>query len=430
MPESGQVLFFIGAQIPLLLAQLYMAVLVGYLTLLTIVSGKTQRSTSTNLAGKDWRFCVLIPAHNEERLLPDLLDSLAHQDYPSSLVKVHVVADNCTDSTDDVARKFNTVVHIRKDTRRLGKGHALNWLLACIWQSGEAFDAIVYLDADSVISSTFLQVMATHLSHGEQAIQAFYSVRDPGKSWPGSLRYAALAVLHYLRPQGRMVLGASVGLKGNGMVFAADLMCQHSWSASLTEDIEMHMALLLSGERVTFAPDAIVWGEMPSTLANSDSQHSRWERGRKQMSQTYNPKLFRQSWRELRDGNLLRAYQLFDALMENIIPPFSILFSATVIGFGVSLLFYVFENMVFHLQSSWNNIGRGIAEVSLVLAILLVLEQAIYLLKGLRLVDAPAQIYLNLFHAPRLIVWKIWHSIRLGINQQDNSWIRTKRNQG
>ena len=38
------------------------------------------------------------------------------------------------------------------------------------------------------------------------------------------LRYIALALLHYLRPMGRMRLGGSAGLKGNGMVFRADIM--------------------------------------------------------------------------------------------------------------------------------------------------------------------------------------------------------------
>jgi 1,2-diacylglycerol 3-beta-glucosyltransferase len=430
MLESHQVTIFIWAQILFLLLQIYIAFPIGYLILLTITSRKAQRSTSTNLAGKDWHFLVLIPAHNEERLLPELLESLAHQDYPASLVKVYVVADNCTDSTEDVARKLSAQVHVRNDNLRLGKGNALNWLLARLWQSRESFDAIVYLDADSVISPSFLQVMASHLSQGEQAIQAFYSVRDPGKSWTGSLRYAALAVLHYLRPQGRMVLGASVGLKGNGMVFTADLMRQHSWSESLTEDIEMHMALLLSGERVTFAPDAIVWGEMPSTLANSDSQHSRWERGRKQISHTYNLKLLRQIWKELRGGHFLSAYQLFDAIMENIIPPFSILVGASVISIGISLLFYVSEYLVFPQQPFWNGTERNLAAVSLVLAIALLFGQLVYLFEGLRLVEAPAQVYLNLVHAPHLIVWKIWHSIRMITTHQENTWIRTKRNQG
>ena len=40
------------------------------------------------------RFRVLIPAHNEELLLPRLLDAVRHQEYPSHLYKTFVIAEN------------------------------------------------------------------------------------------------------------------------------------------------------------------------------------------------------------------------------------------------------------------------------------------------------------------------------------------------
>lgn len=43
------------------------------------------------------RYAVLISARNEELVIGNLLDSISAQDYPSSLVRVFVVADNCTD---------------------------------------------------------------------------------------------------------------------------------------------------------------------------------------------------------------------------------------------------------------------------------------------------------------------------------------------
>ena len=159
----------------------------------------------------------------------------------------------------------------------------------------EPHDAILIMDADSSISPNFLRVMDARLARGERVIQSYYAVRDPEQSWSVSLRYVALAALHYLRPLGRMVLGGSMGLKGNGMVFAADILKKHEWSASITEDIEFHMALVLDGERVMFAPDAVVEAEMPQDLAGSQTQNTRWEQGRLEMARTYVPKLLRQA---------------------------------------------------------------------------------------------------------------------------------------
>ena len=425
-PETGQTALFTWIIILLLIVILYLNALVGYLVMLTVIATKAHRSLVPSSEYGNTSFLVLIPAHNEERLLPGLLQSLANQLYPASLVQVHVVADNCTDRTADVASQFGVQVHVRTDLEKTGKGFALNWLLEQLGQEVDACDAILYLDADSLISPSFLRVMAFHLAQGERAIQAYYSARDPEQAWTGSLRYAALAVLHYLRPLGRTVIGASVGLKGNGMVFATDLMRQHNWSSSLTEDIELHMALLLAGERVTFAPDAVVWGEIPSTLANSASQHMRWEQGRRQMAKIYNSRLLHRAWQEVRSGNLRTAFRFADAMLENLIPPFSILAGLSV---GVWVLSIIMVGISYQAPYP-ASIGNTLALINLFLSTICLVGQAAYLFTGLRLVHAPAQIYRNLLYVPLLIVWKTWQYILMLTGQQSNNWIRTKRNEG
>src|SRR5215213_8154397 len=118
--------------------------------------------------------------------------------------------------------------------------------------------------------------------------------------------------------------GGSGGLKGNGMVFAAEILREYQWTASLTEDIEYHMALILGGHRVTFAPDAIVWAEMPSSLKAARTQNVRWERGRQEMLRQYVPRL-------LRAALVQRSFLLLDAAIEQIIPPFSLVAAASLL---------------------------------------------------------------------------------------------------
>jgi cellulose synthase/poly-beta-1,6-N-acetylglucosamine synthase-like glycosyltransferase len=45
------------------------------------------------------RFVILIPAHNEEKVVGNLVENLLHLDYPKELYDVFVIADNCTDNT-------------------------------------------------------------------------------------------------------------------------------------------------------------------------------------------------------------------------------------------------------------------------------------------------------------------------------------------
>lgn len=394
--------------------QAVLAFFVSYLLMLTAAARRAPKKTAVSPTTSN-HFLLLIPAHNEEKLLPRLLNSLANLNYPNDHYTVHVVADNCTDQTAECARAAGATVHERFNEVDKGKGYALQWFLDELWQRNDNTDAIVILDADTVVSPNFLQVMNTRLEQGERVIQAYYTVENPENSVSAELRYIALALLHFLRPQGRMVLGGSAGLKGNGMVFAADIMRNHTWSDSVTEDIELHMELLLSGERVTFTPDAIVKAEMPDQLADARSQNVRWEQGRLAMAQKYIPPLFNATRTNIHQPR--KAFVFFDAIMEHAIPPFSVLAGLT----GLSLLTSLFWQVV----ERKGNMGK----LSLALSMWAIIGQFVYTFAGLILVDAPRSTYRVFLHAPKYVVWKIWHYVRIlfGLEKHDN-WVRTARN--
>lgn len=386
----------------LLASEVVLGVLVSYLLLLTAAALCARKETEPRPGRPSSRFAIMVPAHNEERLLPELLDNLGRLDYPRELYTVFVVADNCSDRTAEIGRAYGAVVFERFSETEQGKGYALEWLLGKIVERGEPHDAVVILDADTVVSATFLRVMDARLARGERAIQAYYAVRDPDAAWSSALRSVALTVLHYLRPQGRMVLGGSTGLKGNGMVFAADIVREHRWTNSLTEDIEYHMALILAGERVTFAPDAVVWAEMPNTLRASDSQNARWERGRIEMLRRFVPRLLREALRR-------RSFLLFDAAMEQIIPPFSVLAGGSALALAAAVA----------LRSK-----LGVA-----LGVGLVGGQVVYVLTGLRLAGASARTYRSLMYAPVLMIWKLLLYVRVLTGLGPKGWVRTARNE-
>src|SRR5262249_2700768 len=149
-----------------------------------------------------------------------LLASLTKLDYPTRLVDVCVVADNCTDTTASIARASGARVYERDDESERAKGFALRWLIQQLQAERRAYDAFVVIDADSVVAPNLLRAMDARLERGARVIQAYYSVLNAQDSAVAALRYAALAAVHYLRPLGRSALGLSTGLKGNGMCFA------------------------------------------------------------------------------------------------------------------------------------------------------------------------------------------------------------------
>ena len=393
--------------------QLVVAAVVGYLDLLATLAWLAPRRARAASAPAH-RFLVLVPAHNEERLLPRLLASLAAMDFPRSMFEVHVVADNCSDGTASVAREAGAHVHERTDTSKAGKGFALQWLLGRIWDAGVAHDAVVILDADSVVSANFLSVMDAHLASGDRVVQAYYAVEDPGRTWSVGIRYAAIAAVHYLRPLARSVLGASVGLKGNGMVFAADVVRHYPWSASITEDIEYHLRLLLGGEKVAFAPDAVVWAEMPDTLASARSQNVRWERGRLETARLYVPRLVAQA-------RARRSYAMLDAAVDQLIPPLSV-----VVGLSAALAGGAVVTSVWGRRRARRGACRIDPLVGLSAGV--VGGEIAYVLSGLLLARAPGSVYRALLFAPVFAAWKllVYARVLLGLDRQ--GWTRTARN--
>ena len=49
------------------------------------------------------RFAVFIPAHNEERVIGNIVENLKQLNYPADGYDVFVIADNCTDDTAHIA---------------------------------------------------------------------------------------------------------------------------------------------------------------------------------------------------------------------------------------------------------------------------------------------------------------------------------------
>ena len=349
------------------------------------------------------RFAVLIPAHDEELLIPRTLAGLARLDYPRDRYQVHVIADNCTDSTAERARAAGATVHERTNPDERGKGHALRWLLLRLLADPASGDAFVVIDADSVVNPGFLRALDGHLAQGAVAIQGYDTVLNAAASWGTALRYVALALLHYLRPLGRSLFGGSAGLKGNGMCFRRDLLSRTGWGAfSITEDLQFHCDLLLDGRVVTFAPDAVVWAEMPASMRAAHAQNVRWETGRLQLLQRYVPRLLGAALRR-------RSFLLFDAAMEHLIPPFSVLAAAGLGCLGAALL--------------WGQ------PVAVALGVFLVVGQVIYTLAGLLLVHAPVRVYLALVYAPIYVVWKLalWLTVALAKRRRPTEWVRTAR---
>lgn len=237
---------------------------------------------------KQHRFMTIIPAHNEEKVVVNLIESLKKLDYPKDLYDIYVIADNCTDKTAEVAKKAGAIVYERFDEAHKTKGHALQWFLAQKIEENAPYDAFCIFDADNIVDENFLKVMNKKLCQGEEVVQGYKDIKNPSDSWVSAGYAIFYWTMHRFYHLARYNLGLSALLNGTGFMVKFDIIKPTGWNTdTLTEDIEFSLKRIIQGKRVGWATDAIVYDEQPVGFKQSWSQRSRWTIGHIQCLQEY-----------------------------------------------------------------------------------------------------------------------------------------------
>ncbi len=351
------------------------------------------------------RFKIVVPSHQEEASIKDTIKSLLCLDWPAQLYEVVVVADNCTDRTAAVAAEAGARVLVRNDANLRGKGYALEHAFKTILNDGDA-DAIVVVDADTIVSANLLRSFAARIEKGALAVQAEYGVSNVEASWRTRLMAIALAMFHRERSLARERLGVSCGLRGNGMCFTTNLLKKHPHEAyGLVEDVEYGVAIGLAGVRVHYAEEAFVLGEMVTTAGAAASQRRRWEGGRGKLVREKLPRLIKEAISK-NDGMLL------DLALDLATPPLSKL--AALIGIGL-----IVEAQIWR-TSEQVSAGMPLWTLS---AMCLVL----YVLRGVHLSGLGARGLVVLAWAPVYVAWKLVLMLPFWRKGKRGEWVRTAR---
>ena len=261
------------------------------------------------------RIAVLIAARNEQSVIGNLIDSVKAQDYPTELVDVFVVADNCTDLTGSVAGAHGANVYFRNDQTQVGKGYALQYLLHCIEEDFAPYDGYLVLDADNVLSPNYITEINKTFSDGYQIVTSYRNSKNYGDNWI-SAGYALwfLRESRYLNGA-RNRLGSSAAVGGTGFLFSQRVLDEsHGWRFYLlTEDIEFSVYHILRGEKIAICEDAVLYDEQPTGFRQSVRQRLRWAKGYLQV--------FRRYGADLLKGAAKGSWSCFDMSMS-ILPAF------------------------------------------------------------------------------------------------------------
>ena len=246
-------------------------------------------------APMDKRYAVLISARNEANVIGNLITCIQTQTYPTELVDIWLVADNCTDNTAEVARNMGCHVIERFNKELVGKGYALTYLLDQMNDSGasDPYDAFFVFDADNVLDVNYFREMNKTFDNGAKASTSYRNSKNYDSNWI-SAGYAVwfLREAKFLN-QARLTLNTSCAVSGTGFFIAADIIEKNGgWKWHLlTEDIEFSANSILEGTRISYTPTAILYDEQPITFRDSWNQRFRWAKGFYQVFWHYGARL-------------------------------------------------------------------------------------------------------------------------------------------
>ena len=276
---------------------------------------------------KNHRYAVIISARNESGVIGNLINSIKNQNYPSELVDIFVVADNCTDNTADVCRSLGAFVYERFNTEKVGKGYALDWLFKLIAKdhADKNYDAYIVFDADNILDPNFIAEMNKTFDSGYRIITSYRNSKNFGENW-----ITAGYSLWFLREakflnNARMNLGTSCAISGTGFLVSTEIIKRNGgWIHHLlTEDIEFTTDSIIKGEKIGYCEKAVLYDEQPTKFHQSYVQRLRWSKGFYQVFAKYGKKLIK--------GILKGHFSCYDMLMT-LMPAMLLTLSSTAIN--------------------------------------------------------------------------------------------------
>lgn len=374
------------------------APLVAELLLVTVAAllpsrAAEDRRDSRSEEMNPFRLAVVVPAHNEETLIGRCVRSiLASQ--PGD-VEVLVVAHNCSDNTGIEAERAGARTLVLNETSQTGKGCALHHGFSTAMAEG--FDAVLVIDADSVVSINLIDAVRQRFIAGAKALQCRYQMLSEVSSRRTRLMDLAFMGFNVVRPRGRERLGLSVGLFGNGFGLHKDVLEKLPYEArSTTEDLEYHLMLVCEGIRAELVDSASVVSEAPASATGATTQRARWEGGRLRMMRQWSPRLLALVVR----GHL----QLLEALLDLLGLP---------LAFGVGLL-----ALAVCLPVEWLRIYAAASLAVIALHVLVAAASGPDFVGSMK----------ALLTAPLYILWKLWMFPRIWRASRANTpWVRTSR---
>ncbi|NVO11110.1 MAG: glycosyltransferase family 2 protein [Bacteroidales bacterium] len=253
----------------------------GYINFIKSMKEKKFVDTQTF----DFPTCtILIPAHNEEKVIGNTIESMLKLEYPKDKLKIMIINDGSKDSTKEIIEHYvaqdSRVVlfDVPKGQGGKGKSRALNLGVKQVKS-----DVIAIYDADNTPDSKSLYYLVAQLISDKElggVIGKFRTVNKNRNLLTSFINIETLSFQSMLQA-GRWQMHNIATLPGTNFVMWRWLIEElEGWDEeALTEDSELSIRIYEKGYKIKFIPYAITYEQEPETWKVWMKQRVRWVRG-------------------------------------------------------------------------------------------------------------------------------------------------------
>jgi 1,2-diacylglycerol 3-beta-glucosyltransferase len=255
---------------------------------------------------------VVVAARDEQAVIRRLVDRLSALRYPADRLLFWVIDDGSEDRTPELLSEMQTRRPQLRVLRRSrdaggGKSGALNLALSQLqgrW--------LLVLDADADLQDDTLETLIPWAENGGwQAVQLRKAVANPEANLLTRAQAMEMAFDAVIQ-QGRLAAGGVAELRGNGQLLLREavLACGGFNEATVTDDLDLSMRLLLEGRPIGVLWDPPVQEEAVLSLRALWRQRQRWAEGGLQRFLDYTPGLLSERLNRTQKLDLLSFFVL------------------------------------------------------------------------------------------------------------------------
>ena len=226
------------------------------------------------------RYCILIPARYESKVINNLLLSITKQTTKINPKDIYIIVESIKDKTVDIAKQYNMNIILRENLSLKRKGYALNDAVTYILKKQIHYDAYFIFDADNILDKDFIKNMEKSINEGYDLGIGYRNTKNSNTLVSASSALT-FSMINTMLNERKNKYHNNLTISGTGYYIKGSII--EEWNSfpfhSLTEDYELTLYAILNNLTTTYNKKAIFYDEQPDNFNVSLKQRTRWVKG-------------------------------------------------------------------------------------------------------------------------------------------------------